>query len=326
MEAKNLRIVFMGTPELAAWSLKELAEQGYNIAGVVTAPDKPAGRGRKLAASAVKEYAISRGITVLQPDNLKSSLFLEQLKALKPDLQVVVAFRMLPQQVWDLPPLGTFNMHASLLPQYRGAAPINRAIMNGEKITGVTTFLLDKEIDTGKILFRQPIIMDEWETAGSLHEKVKTAGSELVIKTISALAKGDVKPLDQDKLIKPQEPLKKAPKIFKEDCLINWDRPGSEVASHIHGLNPVPGAYTIISGPAAEQINMKIYDVRPEKTSHQYPSGTLISDNKKYLGFTTSDGIIWVKNLQLSGKRRMNAEELMRGFIFHDSILQEQIR
>jgi methionyl-tRNA formyltransferase len=319
-EAKDLRIVFMGTPELAASLLGDLVADGYNIVGVVTAPDKPAGRGRKLAASPVKELALEKGLQVLQPEKLKSLQFLEQLEALKPDLQVVVAFRMLPMLVWNLPPLGTFNMHASLLPQYRGAAPINWAIINGEQQTGVTTFLLDHEIDTGKILFREPIPIERWETAGSLHEKIKEAGSSIVRKTIDAIAAGQVKPLGQATLIPPGTELKKAPKIFKEDCRINWEQPCTAVACHIHGLSPVPGAFTTLEETQKEPLTLKIFEARPQKVNHGHPPGTLLSDHKHLLGMTTPDGIVWIKTLQMPGKRRMTAAELLRGHQFSEAI------
>lgn len=309
----------MGTPELAAQSLQDLVENGYHVVGVVTVADKPSGRGRKLTASPVKEYALSQGIPVLQPENLKSPVFLEQLKNLKPDVQVVVAFRMLPLQVWSLPPMGTFNMHASLLPQYRGAAPINWAIINGEQQTGVTTFLLDQQIDTGRILFRKAIPIQEGETAGSLHDKIKTEGSHLVMHTLEALAQGNVQPLDQDKLLPADQPLKKAPKIFKEDCRIDWNKSCKEVANFIHGLSPSPGAFSYLQLTENEQISVKIFQVQPKTCQHPFSAGTLLSDNKKYLGVTTPDGIIWVKSLQIAGKRRMNAEELLRGHSFFDA-------
>ncbi|MFO7977318.1 MAG: methionyl-tRNA formyltransferase [Bacteroidales bacterium] len=316
MEPKELRIVFMGTPEVAVQSLKDLVENGYQVVAVVTAPDKPAGRGRKLTGPPVKEYALQQNLKVLQPQNLKSSDFLDQLKAVRPDVQVVVAFRMLPEQVWSLPPLGTFNMHASLLPQYRGAAPINWAVINGEQQSGVTTFLLDHLIDTGKILFREPINLEPDETAGSLHEKVKHEGSKLVMRTLDAIAHGNIRPLDQQALTSEQPILKKAPKIFKEDCRIDWNQPVQQVANHIHGLSPHPGAFTTIETAGQLPMTLKIYEVVPERVVHHDAPGTLISDNKKQLGFTTPDGIIWVKSLQLPGKRRMNTEEVLRGHSF----------
>ncbi len=316
MEPKELRIVFMGTPEVAVESLKDLVESGYQVVAVITAPDKPAGRGRKLTASPVKKYALEQNLPVLQPLNLKSPDFLEQLKAVRPDVQVVVAFRMLPQQVWSLPPLGTFNMHASLLPQYRGAAPINWAVINGEKQSGVTTFLLDQQIDTGKILFRQPIDLEPGETAGSLHEKVKREGSKLVRQTLDAIARGNINPLNQQALASEHPILKKAPKIYKEDCRIHWDQPAQQVANHIHGLSPHPGAFTIIESGEHPPMTLKIYEVVAEQVAHADAPGTILTDNKKQLGFATPDGIIWIKSLQLPGKRRMNTEEVLRGHSF----------
>ncbi len=316
MEAKKLRIVFMGTPELATYSLKKLTDEGYNVRGVVTAPDKPAGRGRKIRIPDVKKFALENNLPVLQPENLKSPEFLDALKALKPDIQVVVAFRMLPEAVWNLPPMGTFNMHASLLPDYRGAAPINWAIINGEKQTGVTTFLLDHQIDTGKILFREKVDIEEGETAGSLHEKIKVAGAGIVLKTIDALAEGTAKPIEQDELIKDPSRLKKAPKIFKEDCRINWNLPCREVANFIHGLSPLPGAYTHIISGKNEKLQLKVFEAEPKKIDHGISPGEVLSDNRKKIQFSTPDGVIEIKSLQISGKKRMNAEEFLRGFDF----------
>lgn len=303
----------MGTPALAAHSLKVLHEKQYNIVGVVTAPDKPAGRGLKLAHSEVKKYALENGIPVLQPQKLKDPDFFSQLNALKPDLQVVVAFRMLPESVWSLPRMGTFNMHASLLPQYRGAAPINWAIINGEKETGVTTFLLDKEIDTGKILFQKVMPLSENETAGSLHDKIMVAGAEMVVKTVDALAKGTVNPINQVEFIDKNIPLKKAPKIFKEDCLISWERPCEEIANRIHGLSPVPGAYTEIIYDG-KPLTIKIFEARAELSNHKYKPGEIITDGKTTLFFASPDGLVKVESLQMAGKKRMNAPEFLRGF------------
>ncbi len=318
MEAKKLRILFMGTPEIATYSLKKLLDEGYNVVGVVTAPDKPAGRGRKIRISDVKKFALENNLPVLQPENLKSPEFLDALHSLKPDIQVVVAFRILPEAVWSLPPLGTFNMHASLLPDYRGAAPINWVLINGEKETGVTTFLLDRQVDTGKILFREKVNIDEGETAGSLHEKLKVAGGRLVVKTIDTLAEGSARPIDQKDLIKDPSRLKKAPKIFKEDCRINWSKPCREVAHFIHGLSPVPGAYTYVDNGKNEKTQVKLFEVEPKKRNHDHPPGKILSDNREKIQFTTPDGIIEVKSLQISGKKRMNAEEFLRGFDLQD--------
>ena len=240
MKAKALRIVFMGTPDFAVASLKALVVGGYDIVGVVTAPDKPAGRGKKLAQSAVKKYSLENNLKILQPIKFKNPDFLKELEALKADLQVVVAFRMLPALVWDMPRLGTFNLHGSLLPQYRGAAPLNWAIINGEAKTGVTTFLLDHEIDTGKILFREEIKIDENDTVGDIHDRLMEIGAGLVMKTVDALAAGNVKPIPQDKMV--DEEIKHAPKIFKEDCKIDWSKNLEIIRNLVRGLSPFPAA------------------------------------------------------------------------------------
>lgn len=313
MNPKDLRIVFMGTPALAAFSLKIMHESGYNVAGVVTAPDKPAGRGLKLIHSEVKNYALEQGLTLLQPDKLKSPAFLESLQSLQPDVQVVVAFRMLPEAVWSLPKLGTFNMHASLLPQYRGAAPINWAIINGETETGVTTFLLDREIDTGKILFQERIPILKNETAGSLHDRIMVIGADIVTRTIDALAQGKAKPIKQDELITDPLQLKKAPKIFKEDCLIDWKRSCQDIVNLIHGMSPIPGAFTAIKTDG-EELSIKIFEAEAEVMLHPYKPGEMFTDGKNTLIFTTSDGIIKVKSLQMAGKKRMTTSDFLRGF------------
>lgn len=303
----------MGTPALAAYSLKVLHENNYNIVGVVTAPDKPAGRGLKLAYSEVKKIALQNELPILQPQKLKDPDFFLQLNTLNPELLVVVAFRMLPESVWSLPRLGTFNMHASLLPQYRGAAPINWAIINGEKETGVTTFLLDKEIDTGKILFQQSMPVAENETAGSLHDKIMVAGAEMVLKTVDALAKGTANPIEQTELIEKNTLLKKAPKIFKEDCLIDWRTSCEEIVNRVHGLSPIPGAYTEITYDG-RPLTIKIFEAEAETSRHNYKPGKLISDGKNNLFFTTQDGMVKVKSLQVAGKKRMNTSDFLRGF------------
>lgn len=316
MRSETPRIVFMGTPELAAWVLQAIINDHHHVAAVVTAPDRPAGRGRKIQQSPVKQLALAENIPVLQPENLKSLGFIDQLQALKPDIQVVVAFRMLPEAVWSIPPKGTFNLHASLLPDYRGAAPINWAIINGEKETGVTTFLIDHKIDTGNILLRESIKMDEFETAGTLHEKVKTAGADLVLKTIKALAKGSVTVTEQDTLIADPASLNKAPKIFKDDCRIDWSKSCDQIVNLIHGLSPQPGAFTYVPIPGNDPLLVKIYIARPEKSVHDYLPGSLITDNKKQIRFATPDGFVHVHELQIPGKKRMLTEELLRGFNF----------
>ncbi len=312
-DPETVRIVFFGTPELASYVLETIAESGKNVVAAVTAPDKPAGRGRKLHQSQVKQMAIRYNIPVLQPENLKSPDFINTLKSLAPDLQVVVAFRMLPEAVWSLPPLGSFNLHASLLPDYRGAAPINWVIINGEKETGITTFLLDHKIDTGNILFKERIPLDEYETAGSLHEKVKTRGARLVIKTIDALATGNVKPVPQSEHSSQTGTLNKAPKIYKEDCRIDWSRPVKDIVNRIHGLSPHPGAFTELTDNRSQTVFTKLFTAKPRYNTDKHPPGTVLTDNKTYLEIAGSDGKVSVTELQIAGKRRMHIEELLRG-------------
>ncbi len=319
MQANRLRIVFMGTPELAAHILQVLNESPHHVVAAVTSPDKPAGRGRKINHSPVKQYALNHNIRLLQPTNLKSPDFLNDLQSLLPDIIVVVAFRMLPQKVWDMPELGTFNLHASLLPQYRGAAPINWAIINGERETGVTTFLIDEEIDTGNILFRSRIPIEAFETAGSLHEKIKTAGAPLVMQTIEALGQGKAKPTPQDTLTEKGGQLKKAPKIFKEDCRICWDKSCFSVVNHIHGLSPYPGAFYEVQQDDAPPLLLKVFEARPEKADHSHRPGSILTDNKTFLSVTTPDGYVHINYLQVAGKKRMKTEALLRGFSFPTS-------
>jgi len=320
MQTDRLRIVFMGTPELASHMLRIIHGNGYQVVGVVTAPDRPAGRGRKIKHSPVKQYALEQGLPVMQPDNLKSPEFIEELSRLKPDLQVVVAFRMLPKAVWSLPSIATFNLHASLLPDYRGAAPINHAIINGERETGVTTFLIDDKIDTGHILYWDKITIDEFETAGSLHEKVKQTGGPLVLKTIDALAQNKAKPVKQYNLVSDPDKLNKAPKIYKEDCRINWNQPCRQIVNHIHGLSPVPGAFTDYPVSGEHSMQIKIFEARSLETDHGHPPGTLLTDNKTYVHFAAADGLVKVHALQIPGKKRMKTEELLRGFNFPASL------
>ena len=282
--SKRLKILFLGTPEFAATSLRRLVEGGYDVVGVVTAPDKPAGRGQKLHQSEVKKYALEVGLPVLQPEKLRAPEFLEAIAALKPDLGIVIAFRMLPEVLWGLPRLGTFNLHASLLPQYRGAAPINRAIMNGETVTGLTTFMLNAEIDKGDIIGRVEMPIHPSDNAGTLHDRLMVAGAELVTRTVDSIASGEVTPLSQMDI--PQEGLKPAPKIFREDCRVDWSRPGPEIVNFIRGLSPHPGAWTEFA-----DTTLKLFDA------------TYDPENK------------WVaiKELQPAGKRRMTAKEFSNG-------------
>ena len=302
---RNLRIVFMGTPEFAVASLKTLIENGYEIAGVITAPDKPKGRGQKLSPSPVKEYALSQNLTVLQPRNLKAPEFLEELRALHANLQVVVAFRMLPEAVWAMPEYGTFNLHASLLPNYRGAAPINWAIINGEKETGVTTFMIRKEIDTGAIIAIEKEPIHETDTAGSLHDRLMEKGAALVLKTVRMIEADEAVAKEQDPALSTHP----APKIAKETCRIDWNKPAVEVRNFIRGLSPYPGAWTIIN-----DLAYKIYAAETdEESDHALSAGEFITDGKTYIKFKTKDRLLNITELQQQGKKKMDVETFLRG-------------
>lgn len=298
----------MGTPEFAVASLAALIGSGHHVVAVITAPDKPAGRGQKLQESAVKKYAVSRGIPVLQPDKLRSTDFLDTLRSFRADLQVVVAFRMLPEVVWSMPPKGTINLHASLLPQYRGAAPINHAIINGETESGVTTFLLQHEIDTGNILFAEKVPIGSDDTAGILHDKLMDVGAALLVRTVDAIASGHATPTPQRMLV-DDTPLRHAPKIFKEDCQIDWHKPVSEVYNLIRGLSPYPTAYTLIDNRV-----LKLFKARKEHVDHRDTPGTCHTDGKTFLKFACQDGYIDVLELQIEGKKRMAVGEFLRGY------------
>jgi methionyl-tRNA formyltransferase len=302
-----MRIVFMGTPQFAVTSLDELLMAGCDIVGVVTAPDKPAGRGQKLNQSAVKEYAVAHGLKVLQPEKLKDQDFLDELKALNAELFVVVAFRMLPAIVWTMPIRGTVNLHASLLPQYRGAAPINWVLINGEKESGVTTFFLKHDIDTGNILFTEKITLTGRETAGELHDRLMNKGAGLLVKTVKAVESGRYSELPQSELTEGTE-LRHAPKLAKEDGNIDWNKDSATVYNLIRGLSPIPCAYTQLNGKM-----FKIYKGEPEKESTDIQPGLPVTDNKTYLKFATADGFISVSDVQLEGKKRMGIEEFLRG-------------
>lgn len=307
----NRRIVFMGTPEFAVESLKALLLAGKNVIGVVTAPDKPAGRGKIIQSSPVKKFAEEYNLKILQPEKLKDPLFIESLKQLKPDIQVVVAFRMLPEVVWSLPKLGTFNLHASLLPQYRGAAPINWAVINGEKETGLTTFLLNNEIDTGKIIFKEKVAIGEKETAGELHDRLMIMGSKLVVKTVDSIFSEEIVPTEQ---MVSNEPLKMAPKIFKENCKINWENDVSHIYNFIRGLSPYPGAYTELVSPLRKILMLKIFIAEKLEIQHSVPYGTIETDGKIHFRISAKGGYIDVQSLQLAGKNRMNIKEFLKGF------------
>jgi methionyl-tRNA formyltransferase len=294
----------MGTPDFAVASLRALQQANFDIVGVVTAADKPAGRGQKMSESAVKKYAIANGLKVLQPLKLKDPDFIADLKALNADLFVVVAFRMLPEMVWNMPPKGTINLHGSLLPQYRGAAPINHAIINGEKETGVTTFFLKQEIDTGDIIFTDAVEITANETAGSLHDKLMVLGANLLVKTVSAIEANNYNEVPQ-----PQsDDLKAAPKIFKDFCKINWHTTNQEVYHLIRGLSPYPTAFTLLNDKT-----LKIFNAEPENSKPTVAAGEFLTDGKTYLKFATTDGYIKLTDVQFEGKKRMSIEELLRG-------------
>jgi len=302
-----MRIVFMGTPQFAVTSLDELLMAGCDVVGVVTAPDKPAGRGQKLSQSAVKEYAVAHGLKVMQPEKLKDQDFLDELQALEAEVFVIVAFRMLPDVVWTMPARGTVNLHASLLPQYRGAAPINWVLINGEPETGVTTFFLKHDIDTGNLLFTEKTTLTGHETAGELHDRLKDKGAGLLVKTVKALESGRYSIYPQAELIEGHE-LKHAPKIFKEDCKINWKKDTFSVYNLIRGLSPIPTAFTELNGKV-----FKIYYAEPEIENTDIPPGEFITDNKTYLKFATNNGFISATDVQLEGKKRMGIGEFLRG-------------
>lgn len=300
----------MGTPEFAVASLEALYQGGFDIAAVVTAPDKPAGRGLKMHVSEVKRYACAHDIPVLQPVRLKDPVFQQQLRSFNADIQVVVAFRMLPESVWDMPPLGTVNLHASLLPAYRGAAPINWAIIRGETETGVTTFKLQHEIDTGAVIYAERVAIGPEETAGSLHDRLMKTGAELILKTLTAIGKGDYRLQPQEGLADPAIREKTAPKLFREDGRIRWDSPGATVFNLIRGLSPYPGAWTVFNGKT-----LKIYRARMIGAPGRLPPpGTVSSDGKTYIRIATGDGWIALDELQLEGKKKMDTPEFLRGF------------
>lgn len=310
-----MRIIFFGTPEFAVPSLDMLVKNGYEISVVVTAPDKPAGRGLEVKMPAVKLYALSKNLKVLQPETLNNEAFISQLKALNPDLGVVVAFRKIPKEVFTIPKYGTFNLHGSLLPQYRGAAPINWAIINGEKETGVTTFFIEEEIDTGKIILRAKENIFENDTAGTLYARLKKDGADLVLKTVRAIETGNYTPEDQSAFMNPSEKLKPAPKIFKNDCKINWRKKTDSIYDFIRGLSPHPGAWTEIK-KENKILSLKVFHVQKEVTSHDMEHGSLKTDGKTFAKIAVKEGFIYLDHLQLEGRKRMNIEEFLRGFSF----------
>jgi methionyl-tRNA formyltransferase len=319
-EQRKTRIVFMGTPDFAVHILDAMLNEGMNIVGVISVPDKPAGRGKKLQMSAIKKYALEHQLRVLTPLKLKDPDFLNQLKELKPDLQVVVAFRMLPEVVWSLPPLGTFNLHASLLPQYRGAAPINHAIINGERKTGVTTFLLDHQIDTGRILMQKECEIETHESAGDLHDKLMELGARLVIETVKKLENKDIQPQSQD-LFSRDIVLKEAPKIFKEDCKISWNQPSEIIYNFVRGMSPYPAAHTFLLEQDKEESKMlKIFKLETTMVKSIKEAGSIWSDGKKEIWVSTLDYNLKIIELQLQGKKRLKTADFLRGFAITDSM------
>ena len=315
MEKKDLRIVYMGTPEFAVECLKRLVEGGYNVVGVITMPDKPMGRhGSVLQASPVKQYAVSQGLKVLQPEKLKDEAFLEELRALQADLQIVVAFRMLPEVVWNMPPMGTFNLHAALLPQYRGAAPINWAVINGDTETGITTFFLQHEIDTGDIIQQVRVPIADTDNVEIVYDKLMMLGGDLVLETVDAILAGTIKPIPQDQLIQPETELRPAPKIFKETCRIDWNIGVKRVYDFVRGLSPYPAAWTELVMPEGARQVVKIYETEKMFASHSLPVGQVDTDGKTYFRIAVPDGYVNLISLQLAGKKRMAVADFLRGY------------
>ena len=313
MEKKDLRIVYMGTPEFAVEPLRRLVEGGYNVVGVITMPDKAAGRGHKVQFSRVKQYTLDNNLPLLQPEKLKNEEFLEALRRWEADLQIVVAFRMLPEIVWNMPRFGTFNLHASLLPQYRGAAPINWAIIHGEVKTGVTTFFLTHEIDTGKIIQQVSVPIADTDDAGIVHDKLMSLGGHLVIETVDKILDGTVKPVSQEEINVTDE-LHPAPKIVKETCRINWNQPAKNIYNFIRGLSPNLGAWSELHLSPAEQLIVKVFESREIIKPHGLAPGTVVTDNKTYLNVAATDGFIDIKFLQFPNKKRLKVDELLRGY------------
>lgn len=312
MDKSELKIVYMGTPDFAVEPLRCLVEGGYNVVGVITMPDKPAGRGHKIQYSPVKQYALEHNLPLLQPEKLKDEAFIEALRAWKADLQIVVAFRMLPEVVWAMPPLGTFNLHASLLPQYRGAAPINWAVINGDTETGITTFFLKHEIDTGEVIQQVRIPIADTDDVGIVHDKLMILGGKLVVETVDAILAGTVHSVPQETLI--TEELRPAPKIFKDTCRIRWDQPVKRVYDFVRGLSPYPAAWTELRKPDGSVETLKIFQTAKIEQAHQLPIGTIHTDGKTYLRVAVLGGFIDVLSLQLPGKKRLPVAELLRGY------------
>jgi methionyl-tRNA formyltransferase len=308
-DAKALRIVFMGTPGFAVASLDALVKNGFNVVAVITAPDKPAGRGQQVQQSEVKQYAVAQNLRVLQPEKLKAESFIEELRALQVDLQIVVAFRMLPEVVWNMPPMGTFNLHASLLPRYRGAAPINWAVINGDQKTGVTTFFLQHEIDTGNIAFREEVLIGENDTAGMVHDRLMDVGASLVLKTVEAVACGTCPKIPQEEIMMADDLTHHAPKIFRETCRIDWSQSGVAIHNLVRGMSPHPAAWTEWHTTTGNAVVWKIFKTHFELGTHTEALGTLLAG----LRVAVKDGWIVIEELQAAGKKRMGAVDYLRG-------------
>ena len=308
----------MGTPDFAVEVLRQLVEGGYNVVGVITMPDKPAGRGHKIQYSPVKQYALEQNLPLLQPEKLKDEAFVEALREWKADLQIVVAFRMLPEVVWNMPRLGTFNLHASLLPQYRGAAPINWAVINGDTETGITTFFLKHEIDTGEVIQQVRVPIADTDNVEVVHDNLMMLGGKLVLETVDAILNGTVKPISQEEMAVVGE-LRPAPKIFKETCRIDWNQPVKKIYDFIRGLSPYPAAWSeLIASEKAESVVVKIFESEKVYESHQLAAGTIVTDGKKFMKVAVPDGFVSILSLQLPGKKRLKTDELLRGYHLED--------
>ena len=312
MKKEDLRIVFLGTPEFAVESLSRIVDAGYNVVGVVTMPDKIAGRGHKLISSAVKQYAVANGLHLMQPEKLKAPEFVEELRSLRANLFVVIAFRMLPEVVWSMPELGTFNLHASLLPRYRGAAPINRAVMNGDTETGVTTFFLKQAIDTGDVLRQERIEIGPDEDAGSVHDRLMMLGADVTMDTIAHIVAGDLTPVPQDQLLHGEEPTA-APKIFKETCRMDWTLGAAALHNHVRGLSPYPAAWTVLKEPDGKETELMVFATKLTDEATALPAGTLLPDSRR-MAVATSDGrVLEVLSVRPAGRKRMDAPDFLRG-------------
>ena len=317
MKKEDLRIVYMGTPDFAVEALRQLVEGGYNVVGVITMPDKPAGRGHKIQYSPVKQYALEQNLPLLQPEKLKDEAFVKALREWKADLQIVVAFRMLPEVVWNMPRLGTFNLHASLLPQYRGAAPINWAVINGDAETGITTFFLKHEIDTGEVIQQVRVPIADTDNVEVVHDKLMVLGGKLVVETVDAILNGEVKTIPQEEMAVIGE-LRPAPKIFKDTCRIDWNQPAKKIYDFIRGLSPYPAAWSELITPDGETVVVKVFESEKINESHQLSVGTVVTDGKKYMKVAVPDGFLSILSLQFPGKKRLKTDELLRGYRLSD--------